>query len=102
MTLVNTGAIIAMWTRDSAAQVNNYIGNGTDLSALAEDVLFMQSFQLANTPYANAYSFTYGKLYRCRAAVCHLNEADAPPSPDGPPPTTIPMGALVQDISNIH
>src|SRR5262249_6286976 len=53
MTLVNTGDIIAMWTRDSAAQVNNYIGKGTDLSALTEDVLFMQAFLIANTPYAN-------------------------------------------------
>jgi hypothetical protein len=102
MTLVNTGDIIAMWTRDSAAQVNNYIGKGSDLSAMAEEVLFMQAFQIANTPYANAYSYTYGNLYRCTQAACDLFDADAPYTPYGPPPTTVPMGAIVQDISNIN
>jgi meiotically up-regulated gene 157 (Mug157) protein len=102
MTLMNTGDIIAMWTRDSAAQVNNYIGKGTDLSTMVEGVLFMQAFQIANTAYANAYSFTYGELYQCNKGSCMLFDATVPmQSPPGAP-TTVPMGGIVQDTSLIQ
>ncbi len=92
MTLLNTGDIIAMWMRDSAAQVNNYIGKGKDLSAMVEEVLFMQAFQIANTAYANAYSFTYGKLYQCNKGSCMLFDATVPSESPPGRPTTVPMG----------
>jgi meiotically up-regulated gene 157 (Mug157) protein len=102
MTLMNTGDIIAMWTRDSAAQVNNYIGRGKDLSAMVEGVLFMQAFQIANTAYANAYSFTYGDLYQCNKASCALFDISVPMQSPAGPPTTVPMGGTVQDTSRIQ
>ena len=61
---VITGDIADMWIRDSAAQVNNYIGlmkTRPDLHDLMVKVVERQSFFIKFDPYANAYRSTYNK-----------------------------------------
>jgi meiotically up-regulated gene 157 (Mug157) protein len=61
---VITGDIADMWIRDSAAQVNNYIGlmkTRPDLKDLMVKVVERQSFFIKFDPYANAYRGTYNK-----------------------------------------